>query len=90
MQGDHVCRKNGTVGYPSIYADVVVRDDDNNTVSAGEVGEMRVRGPIVMASYCNARDATREAFDPDGYFCTAIWSSRTRKASSVSSTARRT
>lgn len=70
MRGEHVRRKNGAVGYPSVFADVIIRDDDNQPVKPGEVGEMRVRGPIVMTSYWNAPEATRDAFDADGYFCT--------------------
>ena len=69
MSGGLIRTKNGTVGRPSAFADVIVCDDDNQIVPPGQVGEMRIRGPPVMSSYWNAPEATAESFDENGYFC---------------------
>lgn len=60
--------------------DVTVRADDGSAAAPGDVGEVCVRGPSVMAGYWNMRDLTREvirdgwlhtgdigACDDDGY-----------------------
>jgi long-chain acyl-CoA synthetase len=72
--------KPGTVGLPIFGVDVRCVDEHDNTVPAGERGEVVVRGPNVMKGYHNRPDATADAlrggwfrtgdigqFDADGY-----------------------
>ena len=65
-------------------------DDDGKDVEQGDVGEIAIRGENVMKGYWGRKDATEEAI-PDGWFHSpATWPSRTRTATTSSSTARRT
>ena len=41
---------------------------DGRDLPVGEVGEVCVRGPLVMKGYWNRPDATAQAIDPDGWF----------------------
>jgi len=54
--------------FPGVEAKLV--DADGNTVNAGQVGELRVRGPNVMRGYYRSPQETRSAIDPDGWFNT--------------------
>ena len=69
-----------SVGVPRTDVEVRVVDDDDRDLPAGEIGEVVVRGDVVMAGYWNQPDATAEAlrggwlhtgdvgsFDADGY-----------------------
>jgi long-chain acyl-CoA synthetase len=75
--------KPGSIGLmlPGIELDVVALDDPKRVLPAGEVGEIRIRGPNVTKGYWNRPQETAEAFvgdrfltgdigymDPDGYF----------------------
>src|SRR5260221_4162976 len=75
--------KPGSIGLmlPGIEMDVVALDDPKNVLPAGEVGEIRIRGPNVTKGYWNRPKETAEAFvgdrfltgdigymDADGYF----------------------
>jgi long-chain acyl-CoA synthetase len=66
---------------PGIEMDVVALDDPGKVLPAGEVGEIRIRGPNVTKGYWNRPTETAEAFvgdrfltgdigymDSDGYF----------------------
>ena len=55
----------GTVGFP-LEIDTVKIDEPND---AGE-GEICVKGPNVMLGYFKDEEATKEAFDEEGYFRT--------------------
>jgi long-chain acyl-CoA synthetase len=75
--------KPGSIGLmlPGIEMDVVALDDPKKVLPAGEVGEIRVKGPNVTKGYWNKPAETAEAFvgdrfltgdigymDEDGYF----------------------
>jgi len=47
-----------------------IADDDGNTLGPGEIGEIEIRGPIVMAGYWNRPEATAETIRPDGWLKT--------------------
>jgi malonyl-CoA/methylmalonyl-CoA synthetase len=64
-------RKPGTVGMPFPGQEARVVDvKSRELLSAGEVGEIEVRGPHVFAGYWNRPDATEESLDEDGWFRT--------------------
>jgi long-chain acyl-CoA synthetase len=69
-----------SVGVPRTDVEVRVVDDDGRELPSGEIGEVVVRGDVVMAGYWNQPDATTEAlrdgwlhtgdvgnFDTEGY-----------------------
>jgi len=58
----------GTIGMPIPSTDVEIRDDQGNTLPIGEVGEICIRGPQVMAGYWQRPDETAKAISPDGFF----------------------
>lgn len=58
----------GTIGMPIPSTDVEIRDDQGNTLPIGEVGEICIRGPQVMAGYWQRPDETAKAISADGFF----------------------
>jgi long-chain acyl-CoA synthetase len=75
--------KPGSIGLmlPGIEMDVVALDDPKRILPAGEIGEIRIRGPNVTRGYWNRPQETTDAFvgdrfltgdigymDSDGYF----------------------
>ncbi|WP_367928148.1 long-chain fatty acid--CoA ligase [Aquamicrobium sp.] len=58
----------GTIGLPIPSTEIVIRDEDGKDVSLGEVGEICIRGPQVMAGYWNRPDETAKVMTADGYF----------------------
>ena len=58
----------GTIGLPLPSTDISIRDDDGNELPPGEVGEICIRGPQVMAGYWNRPDETAKVMTPDGFF----------------------
>ena len=61
-------RKAGTVGLPLPNTEVRVVDPETGAdVSAGEPGELWVRGPQVMSGYWKKPDETAEVFDGDWF-----------------------
>jgi fatty-acyl-CoA synthase len=63
-------RKAGSIGKPMMFTKVRVVADDGNDAATDEVGEMWIRGPHVSLGYWNNAEATREAFDDDGWLHT--------------------
>ncbi|MDQ6698267.1 MAG: long-chain fatty acid--CoA ligase [Actinomycetota bacterium] len=74
-------RKPGSIGVPVGGTEMKAVDDDDHEVSAGEPGEIVMRGPFVMAGYWGREAATDEVMrggwfhtgdiatvDRDGYF----------------------
>jgi long-chain acyl-CoA synthetase len=60
----------GMIGLPISSTEVSIRDDDGEQVENGDVGEICIRGPQVMAGYWNRPDETASAMTGDGYFRT--------------------
>jgi len=58
----------GTIGLPLPSTEIDIRDDDGVSLPPGEVGELCIRGPQVMAGYWNRPDETARAMTPDGFF----------------------
>ena len=64
--------KLGSIGMPLPHLQVrIVRADPSMENSgAGEVGELQIRGPMVMRGYLNRPDANKETITADGWLCT--------------------
>lgn len=78
--GQNMPRKAGSVGKPISGVEVLVVDENEKPVPAGEVGEIIARGPNIMMGYYNMPQETQAAlrngwlhtgdmgrFDEDGY-----------------------
>jgi long-chain acyl-CoA synthetase len=61
-------RFTGTIGLPLPSTDIAIRDDDGKDLPLGEVGEICIRGPQVMAGYWNRPDETAKVMTADGFF----------------------
>ena len=55
-----------TVGYPIPTADVRIFDDEDNELPDGEIGNVCVRGPMVIPGYWDNPAATAETIRPGG------------------------
>lgn len=58
----------GTIGLPLPSTSIDIRDEDGESVALGEVGEICIKGPQVMAGYWNRPDETEKVMTSDGYF----------------------
>jgi len=63
-------RREGSVGKPVPVAQVKIADENGEAVASGEIGEIWVKGPMVMKGYYQLPDATAAAMTADGYFKT--------------------
>jgi len=54
-------RKVGSAGIPIVHGSLKIADDNDNEVPVGEVGEILLAGPQIMAGYWNNPDATAAA-----------------------------
>ena len=61
---------NGFIGVPIPSTDVEIKDDDGKSVPLGEIGEICIRGPQVMAGYYNRPEETAKVMTNDGFFKT--------------------
>jgi acyl-CoA synthetase (AMP-forming)/AMP-acid ligase II len=69
LDREHIVRKLGSVGRPCLHLDLEVWDERGDPVSAGERGEIVMRGPKLFKGYWRDPDATAKAFD-GGWFHT--------------------
>lgn len=62
-------RRHGSIGVslPGVECRIADPDDPARTLPVGEVGELLVRGPIVMQGYFRNANATRETITDDGW-----------------------
>lgn len=58
----------GMIGLPLPSTDIEIRDEHGNTLPIGEVGEICIRGPQVMAGYWQRPDETAKVMTGDGFF----------------------
>jgi long-chain acyl-CoA synthetase len=63
-------RRAGTIGLPVPGVEMMLVGDDGGEVPRGEVGEVLVRGPMVMSGYWNRPEATADTLRPDGFLKT--------------------
>ena len=61
---------NGYIGLPIPSTDVEIKNDDNKTLPLGEIGEICIKGPQVMAGYYNRPEETAKVMTDDGFFKT--------------------
>ena len=66
---DDAIQRMGSVGLPVFHGEVRIVDKTGKDVSAGQVGEIIVRGPILMSGYWNRPDLTAETIQ-DGWLYT--------------------
>ena len=64
--------KHGSIGVALPYTEARIADTENaeKTLPAGEVGELMIRGGIVMQGYYGNEQATRDTIEPDGWLHT--------------------
>lgn len=69
VYGQH---KLGSIGIALPYCEARIADPENaaKTMPRAEVGELMMRGPIVMQGYWDNDKATRETIEPDGWLHT--------------------
>ena len=58
----------GTIGVPIPSTEMKVIDDDGHEVAVGQLGEIAIRGPQVMAGYWQRPDETARVMLPGGWF----------------------
>ena len=58
----------GTIGMPIPSTEIAIRDENGKDLPLGEVGEICIKGPQVMAGYWNRPDETAKVMTDDGYF----------------------
>lgn len=59
-----------TVGYPIPTADVRILDDEDNELPDGEIGNVCIKGPMVIPGYWDNPEATAETIRPGGWLRT--------------------
>ncbi|MBL4603091.1 MAG: AMP-binding protein [Emcibacteraceae bacterium] len=64
--------KHGSIGCALPYCEVRIAEaeDASRTLAYGEVGELMIRGPIVMMGYYGDRQKTHETIEADGWLHT--------------------
>jgi long-chain acyl-CoA synthetase len=65
-------RMPGSIGIalPHLEARITAPDEPARMMSIGEVGELQIRGPMVMRGYLNRPDATAQTLTADGWLRT--------------------
>lgn len=69
LNEEDAIRKIGSIGFPNFYIEARVVDNDGKVLGADEIGELVLRGPMVMAGYWQNRKATEETIR-DGWLHT--------------------
>jgi fatty-acyl-CoA synthase len=66
---DKAIAKMGSVGQPVVHGEVSIVDGRGKNVNSGEIGEIIVRGPILMSGYWKRPDLTKKVIK-DGWLYT--------------------
>jgi len=61
---------NGSIGLPIPSTDACIKGEDGSLLPVGEVGELCIRGPQVMAGYWQRPEETARTIDADGWLHT--------------------
>lgn len=61
---------NGFIGLPISSTMVEIKDDNENTLGIGQIGEICIQGPQVMEGYWNRQDETDKVMTKDGFLKT--------------------
>lgn len=61
---------NGFIGLPISSTMVEIKDDNENTLGIGQIGEICIQGPQVMEGYWNRQDETAKVMTKDGFLKT--------------------
>ena len=61
---------NGAIGLPISSTDCCLKDEEGQMVAQGEVGELCVKGPQVMAGYWQRPEETAKVMDAEGWLRT--------------------
>jgi malonyl-CoA/methylmalonyl-CoA synthetase len=69
-------RRPGSIGLPFLGVSVRLLDAQGNAVADGETGEVFLKGENIFAGYWRRHEATRAAFQEDGYFRTGDLATR--------------
>ncbi len=60
----------GAIGLPLPSTDIAIRDADGRDLAVGEIGELCIKGPQVMAGYWNKPEETAKVMTADGFLRT--------------------
>jgi len=69
LSTDDAVRKIGSVGKPVLHGEVKILNSDMKQISPAEIGEIMVKGPILMSGYWNRPEITKEVMS-NGWFHT--------------------
>ncbi len=69
LSTDEAVRKIGSVGKPVLHGEVTIVNADRKKISPGDIGEIMVKGPILMSGYWNKPEVTK-AVMKSGWFST--------------------
>jgi fatty-acyl-CoA synthase len=69
LSTDDAVRKIGSVGKPVLHGEVTIINSDRKKISPGDIGEIMVKGPILMSGYWNKPEVTKEVMK-NGWFYT--------------------
>ncbi len=68
LQPTHARTKAGSAGLPHFFTGMRIVDDNQQVAAPGEIGEIQLRGPNVIAAYWNLPDASAKAFADGTWF----------------------